>query len=201
MTGKHVLSPAEKYMVVKVYNYFQQEKDEAKPGASGLVRDRVHNAMGFSTSVISGIMKNWGEHGDLTFAEVLFALPKAMVSTTYHLSYHISMCDINVQMGGVEEAGHLEAKQRASYSSPETRPEAEHGVQTCYRQYPPTKGHSSKCSHNEENLRNMGMRYIRGKTWNALVESEGTVAFRATYIDKTLSNRDARAIQHSLKFS
>lgn len=40
-------------------------------------------------------------------------------------------------------------------------------------------------------LRRMGMRYIREETRNILAESEGTVAFRATYLDKKLSNIDA----------
>lgn len=70
MAGKQILSPAERYLVVKVHKYFAQEKNDGKPGSKGSMRNRVKDATSFSTTTIDAIIKNWNEFEDPTFSKV-----------------------------------------------------------------------------------------------------------------------------------
>lgn len=194
MAAKHVLSPAEKYLVVNISTYFQKEKAEGAPGSKGTVRDRVKEATGFATSTISAIMKHWNEFKDPSFSKVSYLTEILLycldMQTLTYLLYLIS------QMGS-SGRGHPPRNEAENYpafirtlisdKNKECKPIT---AQILCNEFQEQHGVSISARAMRRLLRKLGMRYIRGKTRNILAESEGTVAFRATYLDKVQSNKN-----------
>jgi hypothetical protein len=65
---KHVLSPAEKMLIVRAHAFFLKEGVEHGVGYRRHVRDLVHECLGFSKSVISRVVAQWRRDQDPTFA-------------------------------------------------------------------------------------------------------------------------------------
>ena len=66
-TTKYFLSTAEKVLVVKVYEYFTNEKQKKRTGYRIDTRNGVSECLGFSTATISRIMADWNKYRDPSF--------------------------------------------------------------------------------------------------------------------------------------
>ncbi|RHY19221.1 hypothetical protein DYB32_010266 [Aphanomyces invadans] len=58
MEKRHVLSPAEKWLVVKCHQYFVEHKAMNLPGMHASVRDSVSKCLGFAKSTVSNVVAN-----------------------------------------------------------------------------------------------------------------------------------------------
>ncbi|KAG3031469.1 hypothetical protein PC128_g19462 [Phytophthora cactorum] len=70
MVAGKKLSPAEKYLMARTYEYIRNKKKEAPKLWKGEVRDHVHECLGFAKSTISAVWGHWEKHHDPEFAEV-----------------------------------------------------------------------------------------------------------------------------------
>ncbi|KAE8891955.1 hypothetical protein PR003_g4048 [Phytophthora rubi] len=168
-TKRHQLSPAEKTLVVKVYSYFVEEAELGRNYGRDS-RQRTAVATGFGVSTIQRVLAAYNSDPGTNFAAITPSTRgrkkkyKESEFNTLVRQYVVAQNRAMMPVTAQLICNYLEEVLNQDFNA------------RTMRTY----------------LNNMGFKHLRGQNRHYLAESVGNVAFRATYLSKRLSNRDAR---------
>ncbi|RQM21959.1 hypothetical protein B5M09_009254 [Aphanomyces astaci] len=166
MEKRHVLSPAEKWLIVKCHQYFIEHKALNLPGKQARVRDSVSKCLGFAKSTVSSVIAEWNKNHDRSFKSEGRVRGHRPRSSVEHLATEIRQI--------IQESNAACLPVSAKSLSAEIA--EQEGVTIPVRTM-------------RRALRRMGFCFQKGQTRFFLAESSENVAFRTTYLRKKLSNR------------